>query len=197
MDEVVDRNMKDAVDFAVHFFEENHVRRVLIGGSDENVSLFRGLLPKNWQNQVVGTFTLPMTASNLEVRNMVLRIGTAAAEKTETDLVEQVLTHAAKQNGAVTGMQATYHAINQDRVMNLVFVEDLRKEAFVCSQCGALFAEKAEDLCPQCGSGKLERTLDGIELAVNTVMRRGGEVTVVKASSPLGGVQGIGAVLRY
>jgi peptide chain release factor subunit 1 len=30
-DEIIDRNMKDSVDFAIRFFEENHVRRVLIG----------------------------------------------------------------------------------------------------------------------------------------------------------------------
>ena len=128
---------------------------------------------------------------------MVMRIGMQAAEKAETDLVAMLLTQSAKQNGAVTGMQDTYHAINQDRVKNLVFVENLRKEGFVCSHCRALFAEKADDLCPQCGSGKLERTLDGIELAVNAVMRHGGDVTVVQASSPIADVQGIGAILRY
>ena len=197
MEEVVDRNMKESVDFSVHFFEESHVRRVLVGGSNENVSLYQNLLPKSWQNLVLGTFTLPMTASNLEVRQMLMRIGTQAAEKAEIDLVEMLMTHSAKKNGAVTGMQETYHAINQDRVKNLVFVENLRKEGFVCNQCGAIFAEKADDLCPQCGSGKLERTLDGIELAVNAVMRHGGDVTVVRASSPIDGVQGIGAILRY
>ena len=56
MDEVVDRNMKDSVDFAVHFFEENRVRRVMIGGTDENVSLFRSLLPKSWQSLVMNSF---------------------------------------------------------------------------------------------------------------------------------------------
>ncbi len=197
MEEVVDRNMKEAVDFSVHFFEENRVRRLLVGGSDENVSLFRGLLPKHWQTLVMGVFTLPMTASNLEVRNMVMRIGEEAAGKAEADLMEQLLTQAAKQNGAVTGIADTYHAVNQDRVKNLVFVENLRKEGFVCSHCGALYAEKDNELCPQCGSGKLERTLDGIELAVNAVMRHGGDVTVVRASSPIEGVQGIGAILRY
>ncbi len=31
-DEVVDRNIKEIVTFATHFFEEKHVRRILIGG---------------------------------------------------------------------------------------------------------------------------------------------------------------------
>lgn len=78
-----------------------------------------------------------------------------------------------------------------------MIVENLRKEGFVCNHCEALFAEKADELCPQCGSGKLERTLDGVELAVNAVMRHGGDVTVVQPPSPLEEVQGIGAILRY
>src|SRR5512133_1842130 len=46
VDEVVDRNMKESVDFAIRFFEDNHVRRVLVGGTDENVKAFCSLLPK-------------------------------------------------------------------------------------------------------------------------------------------------------
>ena len=35
MEETIERNMKEACEFAVRFFEENHVRRVLIGGTDD------------------------------------------------------------------------------------------------------------------------------------------------------------------
>jgi peptide chain release factor subunit 1 len=175
MDEVVDRNMKDAVDFAVHFFEENHVRRVLIGGSDDNVHLFRGMLPKIWQSLVMGTFALPMTASNVEVRNRAFQMGTEAALAAETHLVKSMLTSAAKHNGAVLGLIDTYDAINRDRVKALVFVEGLRKEGYVCSRCGGLFATKVDETCPLCGQGKLERTLDGVDLAVSWSLLRASE----------------------
>jgi peptide subunit release factor 1 (eRF1) len=197
MDEVVDRNMKEAVDFAVHFFEENHVRRVLIGGSDDNTALFKGQLPKAWQSLVMGTFTMAMTASNQEVRERALRMGVDAALKIEADLVDELVTGASKLNGAVAGMADTYDAINHDRVKTLVFMEDLKKEGFVCNHCGALYHTKTDDTCPLCGEGKLERTLDGIELAVNAVMRRGGEVSVVRPHPVLQNYEGIGAILRY
>src|SRR3972149_4825025 len=62
-DEVTDRNMKDGGEFATHFFKENNVRRVVIGGTEDNVALFRSLLPKSWQNLVLGTFSSSITAS--------------------------------------------------------------------------------------------------------------------------------------
>ena len=197
MDEVVDRNMKDSVDFAVHFFEENRVRRVLIGGSDENASSFRNLLPKSWQSLVMGSFTMPMTASNTDVRNRALEMATDATREAEIHLVESLITGAAKASGAVAGMADTYDAINRDRVKTLVFVDNLQRESFVCNNCGALYPLKVDETCPLCGNGKLERTLDGIELAVNSVMRHGGEVNVVHATPALEKVEGIGALLRY
>jgi peptide chain release factor subunit 1 len=197
MDEVVDRNMKESVEFAVHFFEENHVRRILIGGTDENVSLYRSLLPKAWQSLVMGSFNMPMTASNIEVRDRALEMGSDAARQAEAHLVENLITGASKANGAVMGMADTYDAINRDRVKTLVFVDNLQKEGFVCSSCGALYPMKVEEICPLCGNGKLERTLDGVELAVNAVMRHGGEVNVVHATPALEQREGIGALLRY
>jgi peptide chain release factor subunit 1 len=197
MEEVIDRNMKDAVDFAVHFFEGNHVRRVLIGGTEENVHLFHNLLPKAWQSLVMGMFSMPMTASNVEVRDRAMQIGMEAAQHSEAQLVDGLLTGAAKQSGAVAGMADTFDAVNHDRVRTLVFVEGLRREGYVCGSCGALYATRVEENCPLCGQGKLERTLDGVDLAVNAVMRRGGDVNVVRPTQLLEKIEGIGALLRY
>ncbi len=197
MGERVERNMRDASEFAVRFFEENQVRRVLIGGTDENVHAFRSFLPKAWQSLIMGTFSMPMTASHTEVGERALEIGIEAAQQSELVLVDDLITGASKQNGAVAGLADTFDAINRDRVRTLVFTEGLRKDGYICSSCGGLFATKVDEICPICGQGKLERTLDGVELAVNAVMRRGGEVNVVRAAPALEKVEGMGALLRY
>jgi len=54
-EELAERNIKDAADFAARFFAENNVRRVLIGGTEDNLKPFRASLPKAWQSLVVGT----------------------------------------------------------------------------------------------------------------------------------------------
>lgn len=197
MDERVERNMRESSEFAVKFFEENQVRRVLIGGTDENVHAFRSFLPKAWQSLIMGTFSMPMTASHIEVLDRATAIGMEAAQQSESLLVDDLITGASKQNGAVAGLAATFDAINRDRVKTLVFTEGLRKDGYICNSCGGLFATKHDETCPLCGQGKLERTLDGVELAVNAVMRRGGEVNVVRAAPALEKVEGMGALLRY
>ena len=197
MEEVVDRNIKDAVEFSVRFFEENKVRRVLIGGTDDNISLFRSQLPKAWQSLVMGTFNIAMTASNGEVRDRALQIGTEAALGAESMLIENLVTSAAKISGAVGGLVDTFGAVNHDRVRTLVIVENLRHECYICSKCGALYLTKTDETCPLCGEGMLERTRDGIEMAVNTVMRKGGDVNVVRSTPAMEKLGGIGAFLRY
>lgn len=72
MRETIDRNLREVVEAAAKFFESKHVRRVMIGGTDENVSRFRGHLPKSMQSIIVGTFPMSMTASNSEVLQKVL-----------------------------------------------------------------------------------------------------------------------------
>jgi hypothetical protein len=72
MRETIDRNLREVVDTATKFFESKHVRRIMIGGTDENVSRFRNHLPKSMQSIIVGTFPMSMTASNSEVLQKVL-----------------------------------------------------------------------------------------------------------------------------
>ena len=81
MDEITDRNIKETVGFATEFFSANNVRRILIGGADDTVALFRSQLPKTWQSLVVGTFPMSMTASQNEVLERSLRVGEAAERK--------------------------------------------------------------------------------------------------------------------
>ncbi len=88
--EVIERNMKDEADAARRFFEEKHVRRVLIGGTENNVAMFRSLLPKSWQSLIVGTFPMSMTASQSEVLEKVMQVGREAEAHRETRVTDTV-----------------------------------------------------------------------------------------------------------
>ena len=194
VDEVVDRNMKDAVDFALHFFETNHVRRILIGGTDENVKLFCSLMPKSWQSLVMGTFPMSMTASLNEVRARAFELGMQAETEREARLVERVITQAAKGSGAVVGLEDTLTALNEGRIQTLVVCEGFRKNAFRCKGTGWL-TTKPEEACT--GDEDVEKVYDVVDFVVNQVMRGGGEVDVVMSSADLEKAGCIGAVLRY
>lgn len=71
--ETIDRNQRDIAELATRFLESKRVRRIMIGGTDENVSHFRNFLPKSMQSLIVGTFPMSMTANNGEVLQKVLQ----------------------------------------------------------------------------------------------------------------------------
>ena len=194
MDEVVERNMKDSAEFAMHFFEENHVRRILIGGTDENVKGFCSLLPKAWQSLVMGTFPMSMTASHNEVRTRALELGMQAETEREKRLVERLITQAAKGNGAVTGLDDTLTALNEGRIQTLIISEGFRKNAYRCKSTGWL-TTRPEEGCN--GEDDIEKVYDVVDYMVNQVMRSGGEVDVVMSNAELEKNGSIGAILRY
>jgi peptide chain release factor subunit 1 len=194
VDEVVERNMKDSAEFAVHFFEENHVRRVLVGGTDENVKLFCSLMPKAWQSLVMGTFPMSMTASQTEVRTRALELGIQAETEREKRLVERLVTQSAKGSGAVAGLEDTLNALNEGRIQALVISEGFRKNAYRCKSTGWL-TTKPEEVCS--GEEDAEKVYDVVDYMVNRVMRSGGEVDVVTSNPELEKIGSIGAILRY
>ncbi len=194
VDEVVDRNMKDSAEFATRFFEDNHVRRVLIGGTDENVKLFCNLLPKSWQSLVMGTFPMSMTATHPEVRARALELGMHAEAEREKHLVEKVMNLAAKKSGAVIGLEDTLDAANQGKIQTLIINDGFRKNAFRCKSTGWL-TTKPEEMCT--GEDDVEKVYDIVDYVVNQVMRSGGEVDVIMASPELERAGHIGAIVRY
>lgn len=194
-EEVVDRNMKDSADFAAHFFEENHVRRILIGGSDDNISAFRTLLPKTWQSLVVGSFPMSMTASHGDVLAKAMQIGQEAEQHRERRLVDSVVTAAAKGGTGVIGIEATLNAVHDGRVQTLMVGEGFHKPGFRCKGCGFLTTNK-QPSCSLCG-GEFEHIPDAVELAVQSVMKGGGMIEVVHTSGIIDEAGKIGAALRY
>jgi peptide chain release factor subunit 1 len=194
-EEVTDRNMKEAVEFASRFFSDKNVRRILIGGTEDNVALFKSMLPKSWQSLVVGTFPMRMTASKDEVLQKALQIGQEAERKREAQLVATVLNGAAKGRGGVISLDGTLNALHDGRVQTLLIREGYRAQGYRCSGCGFLTANDLET-CPFCGSS-FESIPDAVEMAVHKVMKLGGEVEVLRDDKVTDKFGNIGALLRY
>jgi peptide chain release factor subunit 1 len=194
-EEVTERNMKEAAEFASHFFADKDVRRVLIGGTDDNVALFRSMLPKSWQSLVVGSFPMRMTASKDEVMQRALQIGQEAERKREAQLVATVLNGAAKGRGGVISLDGTLNALHDGRVQTLLIRDGYRAPGYRCTGCGFLTANDLES-CPFC-SNSFESIQDAVEMAVHKVMKLGGEVEVLRDDKITDKFGNIGALLRY
>lgn len=193
--EMAERNMKEIVEYATHFFNENNVRRVVIGGTDDNVALFRSHLPKAWQSLVVGSIQIPMTAAHNEVLERAMQIGEQVENEREARVVEAIVTNTAKGKAGVLGLEDTLGALREGRVQSLVLRDGYRSPGYRCKSCGYLTSH-ALDSCPFC-EGEIEEISDAVETAVRQVMRSGGEVEVLRGGETIKGFDQIGALLRY
>jgi peptide subunit release factor 1 (eRF1) len=194
-EEVTDRNMREAAEFAAHFFKINNIRRVLIGGTDDNIALFRNQLPKAWQSLIVGTFPISMTASHKEVLSRAIEVGQDAEKLRETRLADAVITGAAKGRGGVVDLENTLGAIHEGRVQTLLILGGFRAPGFRCQACDYVTSQEMST-CPMC-DGKIQKVPDAIDLAVRRVLRSGGEVEFLHKNQALADHGNIGALLRY
>ncbi|OGO28056.1 MAG: hypothetical protein A2Z16_04160 [Chloroflexi bacterium RBG_16_54_18] len=195
VEEVAERNIKDAAEFAARFFHENNVRRILLGGTEDNLTPFQNHLPKAWRSLVVGTFPMSMTASQSEVLERAMQIGQEAERRREAKLVKTAITSAAKGRGGVIQLEETLHAVHQGRVQTLLISDGFRAPGRRCKGCGYITSKKFQ-VCPFCG-GKFEPIPDAVELAVRKVMQSGGDVEVLHDAQALREQGDIGALLRY
>jgi len=192
---ITERNMKEAAEFASQFFSENHIRRVLIGGTDDNTTQFRTQLPKSWQSLIVGTFPISMTASHAEVMTRAMEIGKQAELQRERQLLNAVITGSEKKRGGVTGLDETLRAVHEGRVHRLLILNGFRAAGYRCRGCGYSTAQ-AMDQCNYCGN-TFEKIPDAVELAVHKVLQDGGEVDVLHDNTTLQEYGNIGGLLRY
>ena len=193
-EQTVARNLKESAEFATKFFDENHVRRVLIGGTEKNVNQFKSQLPKTWQSLVVGTFPISMMARPDEVQKKALEIGQQAERRREMRLVENIITAAAKGADGVVRLDDTLGAVHEGRVQTLIVREGYRAKGFECQGCGYITTQELET-CPFCGKSFVQ-IKDAVEMAVRKVMKNGGNVEIVYENPKLEEI-GIGGMLRY
>ncbi len=192
---LVERNIKELAELASRFFEKNHIRRVLIGGTDETIAQFQAALPKSWQALISGTFPMSMTANNLEVLAKAIRVGQESHLKHEQSQVSDLITLASKGGNAIIGLENVLQSIFQDRVHTLIVNDDFKQPGKICPSCNWMTGGKVKT-CRNC-TEPTQPVEDVVEIAVNQVWKLGGSVVITSNNSQLAQAGGIGAMLRY
>ena len=194
-EEIALRNLKEAAEATAKFCEGGRCSRIILGGTEQTVAQFQEMLPRDLQDQVVGSFPTVMTASETEVLDRSLEIIAEVEREQEKELVESVITAAAKGGAGVIGLADTLGAVYEGRVRILVVDEGYKATGYRCEQCGYIAAQ-AKEQCPFC-SGKVEQIDDAVELVVREVIDQGGKVEIVRDSPALEKADHIAALLRY
>lgn len=191
------RNLKEVVEMTGEYVRSGAVRRLILGGTEENVAQFAAMLPKDIQHAVLGVINADVTASPSEIgeKSMALIQEVSAARKAE--LVDQLITTAAKGGPAALGLANTLVAVDARRAHHLVLDESLAEPAFRCDQCGYVGVEPSENnACPLCEAA-LRVLPDATDSLVRWAMEQDIDVTFVANNPALRQAGSIGALLRY
>jgi len=195
IDQTVEKNMRDTVTFSMKFFEDKHIKRILLSGTDDNIALYKSFLPKSWQNLIIGTFPASMNSTNQEILNRAMEIGLKAERNREIQLVDRLITQAAKKNLAIVGLEPVLTAISESRVQTLVIHQDYHISGYRCPDCKVI-TTVPDEKCDHCDE-KAQMVQDIVALAISLTLEAGGDVEVVMNNSQLFDFGQIGAFLRY
>ncbi len=192
---VVLRNLKEMAEASEEFCTKNGVRRLLLGGSEANVSQFRDMLPKSLQDRVIGTFVIDVNAPVAEIHTRSMELIEKVAQQREVELVEQMIAGWKRSSGAVVGLADTLAALQEHRVSILLIAAGYEASGYRCQNCRYLMLSEREE-CPLCG-GTVEVVEDLVDTMTHRALESSVEVEIVRGNKQLEEVGSVGALLRF
>jgi len=188
-------HLKDVMKKLELFLAGEKIGRVVMGGSDDAVVKVREMLPKAVNEKVIGIFHAEMFAKGNEIFEKVKPVIGEFERKKQTITVSDLLTIANKGENAVIGLEDVLNALQEGRVMKLVFIKDFKDSGYACKNCRYLTKQKVSS-CPYC-KGDMEEVSYLVDLAAQRAVERGALVEVISDNKELLNAGGIGAFLRF
>jgi peptide subunit release factor 1 (eRF1) len=190
-------HLKQVADLAAQLADVHSLDRLILAGPAETTSALHRLIPKRLRSRVVASIPMPVEANQQHVLEVTLKIEEQAERAFEIRLVEELLTSAAKQNEAVTGLELTLSALRESRIWRLVYGEGPAPRGSQCTSCGVLYAEERH-ACGYCNAA-VRPVDDLLERMVECVLEAGGKTEQVRgdAAARLREAGRVGAFLRF
>lgn len=188
-------HLKDVVKQLETFLSREYVGRLIIGGSEETVTKVKTLLPQIVSEKIIGTFQAEMFANSNEILEKAQPVLQAFEKKKEAETVDDLLTGAMKNENAVIGIEDVLNALQEGRIMRLVFLKDFKKSGLLCKNCGHLTVQNISS-CPYC-KGEIQKVNYIIELTAQKAVEQGAIIEVIPGNKKLKDAGSIGAFLRF
>lgn len=189
------RNLKEMAEATSQFCASNGCTRLVLGGTEANVSQFLDVLPKTLHDKVIGSFTVDVGAPVAEVQARSMDLIEEVAKEREDDLVDEMVAGWKRASGAVAGLSDTLAVLQEHRVGTLLVAAGFEATGYRCTNCRYLMlVERTE--CPLCG-GAVEHVDDLVETLTHRALEQGVEVEIVRGNEKLEEAGSVGALLRY
>jgi peptide subunit release factor 1 (eRF1) len=189
------RNLKEVAEETEHFCSANGCKRLVLGGTEANVSQFLDILPKHLQDTVIGSFAIDAGTPEAEVQARSMDLIEEVAKKRETELVDGMVAGWKRGSGAVAGISDTVAALQEHRIGTLLVSAGYEEAGYRCESCRYLMLNERE-ACPLCGAA-VGQVDDLVETLTHRALEQGVDVEIVRGSEDLEKAGSVGGLLRY
>lgn len=196
-DEHVRHHLKRVVEALERVVQGDNFDRIVLGGPQEVAPELRELLPDALRRLVVGTLSVSVDAPIRQIQERLQAYLQEVERRSEEEIVNRLVTAAAKNHQAIAGWQDTLAAAHEGRIHQLIYADGDRPSGRQCPLCRRVFLDESE--CPDC-SVPTTALSDLLNAVVVDVLTSGGEIEQVRgpaAQTLKGAVGGIGAFLRF
>lgn len=188
-------HLNDVVKKLDSFMAGEEISGLLIGGADEAVSRTKEILPQTVIGKNAGTFQAEMFATSDEVLTKAETVINAFEKKKRDETVDKLINQTLKNENAVLGLENVMNALQERKVMRLIYVRDFNPNAYACTKCGSVSVQALKE-CPYCKGG-MDKADYIIDIASQKAVEQGAIVEVVAENRKLSDSGGIGAFLRF
>lgn len=188
-------HLKEVLEKLETFLNREYVGRLILGGSDEAVSMAKDMLHKTVADKIIASVKIEMFAKSDEVLKKVEPILSAYEKNKEDETVKELIVRAMKNESAVLGIENVLNAIQEQKVMKLILESSYKQKGFTCKTCGFLTTQIINS-CPYC-KGDFDEVDYMVDLIVQKSIQQGALIEVVTENKTLSDAGGIGAFLRY
>ncbi len=176
------------------FVRKQGISRIVIGGPQETLAMGREKLPEDLSDRIIGEFHAGMYETSRQVLDRALPVVEAYERGEKEKMVDELVTRAHKDKGAVLGIEDVILMSGEKRIMTLLADPALKQEGYACSSCDAL--SLSPENCRWCG-GDMYGVNYLIDLLMEKTVENGGRVVAVPENEKLRGLGRIGAILRF
>ena len=191
-------HLKRAAEVAFRRFRRSPFDCVLLGGPEETVSEFEGILHPYLRERVAGRVKVDVENTTPDqIREAALPVIDAIDERREREALERLEEGVATGGRGAAGLEPTIAALNERRVEILLLADRFDAAGVMCRQCGWVGTDRELAECPVDG-GELEPRDNIAENAVELAIVQSAQVLRVRHHGDRLEKRGsIGAVLRF
>jgi peptide chain release factor subunit 1 len=194
VDELAQDHLRAVAEELNRLVRRRRAAQIVVITTEGTRSEFAELLSQEAKQALAGWTQAESHAGTAELLALAAPVLEQWRAEREREFIERWKEEAGRNGRASSGWDETLEAASDGRVELLLFREGVDREAWRCPACGR--ASTLGGKCPLDGT-TMERSDDGLDLAVHQTLVHGGTVWAVRHVQDLDPVEGISALLRY